>query len=200
MFGVSFTEIAVIALITLIFVGPQKLPSMLYTLGRWIRKLRELTTQVRAQTGIDEILRQEGFEGGLGELRNMLRGDIQVGRGARRRHYEDPYEEAYELDQSREYPPEGADVSGAVPDDLVDDDDGDDELDDVENGPVPAPEPELTSHPAREPDPPWKREPDAAGAGDAAAPGAPEAGGGSTSESATDAPESASAPKSGPRA
>jgi len=191
-FGVSFTEIAVIALITLIVVGPQKLPSMLYTLGRWIRKLRELTTEVRAQTGIDDILRQEGFEGGLGELRNMLRGDIQVGRGARRRPYEDPYEDAYELDQSREYPPEGADVSGAVPDDLVDEDE---ELDEADQAPIPAAEPELTSHPAREPDPPWKREP---GTADAAAAGAPEPG--AASEPAKDAPDSASAPKSGPRA
>ncbi len=156
MFGVSFTEIAVIALITLIFVGPQKLPSMLYTLGRWIRKLRQLTTEVRAQTGIDEILRQEGFEGGLGELRSMLRGDIEVGRGARPRRYEDPYEETYEYDDSREYPPEGADAAGAVPDDLVDEDDEDDAV-------VAAPSvPELTSHPAAEPgdspDPPWNRE------------------------------------------
>lgn len=175
MFGVSFTEIAVIALITLIFVGPQKLPGMLYTLGRWIRKLRQLTTEVRAQTGIDEILRQEGFEGGLGELRSMLRGDIQVGRGARRRHYDDdPYEENYELDQSREYPPEGADAAGAVPDDLVDEDDEDEQV------AAPA-EPVLRSHPAvDEPaaarpdaaggDPPWKDPAEAAA--DAAPPAA----------------------------
>lgn len=126
MFGVSFTEITVIALVALIVVGPEKLPKMLYTLGQWVGKLRRLTTEVRAQTGIDDILRQEGFEGGLRELRGLLRGDIAVGRAARDvRDYDypahDPYEDAIELDRTREYPIEGADADGALPDDLVDD-------------------------------------------------------------------------------
>ncbi len=170
MFGVSFTEIAVIALITLIFVGPQKLPSMLYTLGRWIRKLRELTTQVRAQTGIDEILRQEGFEGGLGELRSMLRGDIETGARRREYDYEDPYEDAYELDQSREYPPEGADAAGAVPDDLVDDEDDFNEAAAAPDRPAAAEhDPVIEVAPASGPDvaesdPPWKEPSSTAGA------------------------------------
>jgi len=44
-FGISFTEIAVIATVALIVVGPQKLPDMLRTLGQWVRKLRRLTTE-----------------------------------------------------------------------------------------------------------------------------------------------------------
>lgn len=174
MFGVSFTELAVVALVILIVVGPQKLPSMLYTLGRWIRKLRQLTTEVRAQTGIDEILRQEGFEGGLGELRSMLRGDIEVGKGARRREYEydDPYEETYELDQSREYPPEGADAAGAVPDDLVDEEDDDEAADAAPGAAADAapgaaaedPVIEVSEEPdAAASDPPWKKAPSADG-------------------------------------
>lgn len=122
MFGVSFTEIAVIALVALVVVGPEKLPKMLYTLGQWVGKLRRLTTEVRAQTGIDDILRQEGFEGGLRELRGLLRGDIAAGHAARdeRQAPYDPYQAAIEFDRTREYPIEGVDAQGALADDLVD--------------------------------------------------------------------------------
>lgn len=123
MFGISLTELALIAVVTLIVVGPQKLPKMLRTLGEWIAKLRRLTTEVRAQTGIDDILRQEGIDGGLSELRSILRGDLSgVGRSFPRRLEvpADPYADAIELDRTREYPPEGADAAGALPDDLVD--------------------------------------------------------------------------------
>lgn len=120
-----------IALVALLVVGPQKLPQMLRTLGEWIRKLRQMTTQVRAQTGIDEILRQEGIDGGISELRSLIRGDLAD--LARVRHRPElappnPYEEAVELDRWREYPPEGVDAAGALPDDLADE--------------PPAPEPE----------------------------------------------------------
>jgi sec-independent protein translocase protein TatB len=123
-FGLSLAEIALIATVTLIVVGPQKLPKMLRTMGEWIAKLRRMTTEVRAQTGIDDILRQEGIDGGLSELRSILRGDLSgVGRSypQRPRVVEDPYPDAIELDRTREYPPEGADAGGALADDLVDD-------------------------------------------------------------------------------
>jgi sec-independent protein translocase protein TatB len=126
-FGISLSEVVLIAIIALIVVGPQKLPGMLRTLGQWIRRVREMTTQVRAQTGIDEILRQEGIDGGIAELRNLIRGDLAQLTRARHDYpptpaarAEDPYEEAFELDRYREYPLEGADSHGALPDDLVD--------------------------------------------------------------------------------
>ena len=122
MFGISFTEITLIALVTLVVVGPHRLPSMLRTVGEWTRKLRRLTTEVRAQTGIDDVLRQEGIEGGLVELRSMMRGDFSTLQRERRReqHMEDPYREPVEIDRSREYPPEGVDAAYALADDLVD--------------------------------------------------------------------------------
>lgn len=123
MFGVDLAELAVIALVALVFVGPQKLPKMLRTMGEWIRKIREMTTAVRAQTGIDDILRAEGIEGGLAELRSLARGDL--GALARSRAHaeepaDDPYAQAEDIDRTREYPPEGVDAAGALPDDLVD--------------------------------------------------------------------------------
>jgi sec-independent protein translocase protein TatB len=113
---------AVIAIIMLIVVGPQKLPGMLRTVGQWIGKLRRLTTEVRAQTGIDQILREEGIQGGVTELRNMLRGDLAALREAQRyKPTHDPYPPPVEVDLSREHPPEGPDAYGAVPDDLLSD-------------------------------------------------------------------------------
>ncbi len=122
MFGISFTEIAVIATVALIVVGPQKLPGMLRTLGQWVRKLRRLTTEVRQQTGIDDLLRQEGLQGGLTELRSLVRGGGGYTPPPYRPPVNDPYQERVEIDRTREYPPEGPDAYGALPDDLVVDD------------------------------------------------------------------------------
>src|SRR6186997_3123537 len=101
---------------------------MLRTAGEWARKVRRLTTEVRAQTGIDDILRAEGIDGGLNELRSMMRGDFgsvardRVRTASYEPRAEDPYREyreAIEIDTSREYPPEGVDAKGALADDLV---------------------------------------------------------------------------------
>jgi sec-independent protein translocase protein TatB len=116
-FGLSLSEMLVIAVVTLVAVGPKKLPGMLNTLGQWIRKLRKMTTEVRAQTGIDDILRAEGIHGGLTELRGLVRGGFNE--APRRAQTADPYNNL-EIDLTREYPLEGADAAGALPDDLFD--------------------------------------------------------------------------------
>lgn len=102
-------------MVALIFVGPKKLPGMLRTVGEWVARLRRLTTEMRAQTGIDDILREEGIDG-VGELRSMLRGEI---RAARSRQYRETLDEPGAIDPAMEYPLEGADADGALPDDLV---------------------------------------------------------------------------------
>ena len=124
MFGVSFTEIMLIACVALIVVGPQKLPGMLRTLGEWVGQLRRLTTDMRAQTGIDDILREEGIDG-VAELRSLLRGELhgvrsavnQAGRSSSSQVV-DPYAEVSAPDPDLEYPVEGPDVGGALADDL----------------------------------------------------------------------------------
>lgn len=127
MFGISFTELVLILVVALVVLGPQRLPSMLRTIGMWIHKLRQMTTEVRAQTGIDDLLRQEGFSGGLSEVRSLLRGDAgSLLRGAPMSDSVpatvDPYRDqsSLEVDTSRERPVEGPDAYGALPDDLVD--------------------------------------------------------------------------------
>ena len=103
-----------VAAVALVIVGPKKLPTMLGTLGRWMHKLRRLSTEVRQQTGIDEILREEGLQGGLNELRGLMRGSSIAGVAGGARTPARPV-----LDLTREYPPEGADAYGALADDLV---------------------------------------------------------------------------------
>jgi sec-independent protein translocase protein TatB len=121
-FGISFTEILLIVAVTIVIVGPQKLPGMLGTVGSYIGKLRRMATEMRRQTGIDDILRQEGLSGGLNELRSMVRGDQYGTAGARRGGVaHDPYGDDVEFDRSREYPTEGPDAYGAIPEDLLDD-------------------------------------------------------------------------------
>jgi sec-independent protein translocase protein TatB len=148
--GLSFSELLVIAVVALLAVGPQKLPGLLRTLGQWARKLRIMTQEMRAQSGIDDVLRAEGLHGGINELRTLMRGQASL---LQQPLYvpppayappprppsttesapapapppaepepviEDPYADV-EVDASREYPPEGPDAYGAIPDDLLDD-------------------------------------------------------------------------------
>lgn len=124
MFGISFTELLVVVVVGLIVLGPQKLPGLLRTLGEWIGRLRRLTTEVRAQSGIDEILRAEGLSGGLNELRGIIRHDHFA-----RPKFDvpadtvaspaDPYRYSFEYDTSRERPCEGPDSYGAISEELI---------------------------------------------------------------------------------
>ena len=123
MFGFSFGELLVISLVTLVAVGPQKLPGMLKTMGQWARKLRKMTMDVRQQTGIDEMLRAEGIQ--IAELRSLMRGYHGAPVAptpapapapapvATTTHYDDPYADL-EPDPTREYPLEGADAYGEI--------------------------------------------------------------------------------------
>lgn len=145
-----------IGVVALIVVGPQRLPGMMATVGKWSSKLRRMLFDVRQQSGIDDILRAEGITGGLNEiraLRNAVRGNVssltqaltsvpkpaapnpsptaavgvananpnavspgplaQTALAAE----SDPYANV-PYDRSREYPDEGCDAYGAIPDDL----------------------------------------------------------------------------------
>lgn len=118
MFGLSFSELVIIGVVTLVAVGPTRLPGMLRTLGQWMRKLRKMTTEVRQQTGIDEILRAEGIQGGLNELRGLVRGGHAPVAQPAYRPANEPYANL-DFDVNQEYPPEGSDAGGALPDDLL---------------------------------------------------------------------------------
>jgi len=117
-FGTSLSEIAMVGVVALVVVGPQKLPTMLRTLGQWTGKIRRMTMEMRAKTGIDEILREEGIDG-VAELRALLRGEVAAARQAFQRPTFDPYQDDAPVDLAAEYPSEGVDTMGAIPEDLL---------------------------------------------------------------------------------
>jgi sec-independent protein translocase protein TatB len=126
-FGVSFGEVMLIAVVALVVFDPRRLPEILGTLGKWIARLRRVTTEMRRQTGIDEILRQEGISGGLSELRSILRPEMttlgRLGAGAAATSPNsavNAHGEAVAFDRYREYPTEGPDAYGTIAEDLLD--------------------------------------------------------------------------------
>lgn len=121
MFGISFPEFLVLGTVALLVLGPEKLPGMLRTLGHWLAKARKLTTEVRYQSGIDDVLRSEGLEGGLTELRGLVRGGLSgsVLSQASAQPTRQVAMDHFTPDKSREYPTEGCDAYGALPEDLL---------------------------------------------------------------------------------
>ncbi len=71
MFGLSFGEMLVIAIVLLVVLGPKELPNVMRTLGRSLAKLRRMSTDLRKQSGIDEIIRDEGLHEELEALRSL---------------------------------------------------------------------------------------------------------------------------------
>jgi len=69
----SFTELVVIVVVAVVVIGPRQLPATLRTVGRWVAKLRNMATTMREESGIDEILRDEGLEKDIQQLRSLLR-------------------------------------------------------------------------------------------------------------------------------
>lgn len=76
MFGLSFTEIMMLLLVGIVVVGPRKLPALMGSAGRWIRKIRQMSNDLRSQSGLDELIRQEGLEKELRELRSLSRSNM----------------------------------------------------------------------------------------------------------------------------
>src|SRR6476659_9319114 len=60
MFGVDSTELAVVAILALIFIGPKELPKALQTLGYWIGRVRGMARHFTA--GIESMVREAELE------------------------------------------------------------------------------------------------------------------------------------------
>ena len=66
MFGIGATELVIIGVVLLIAVGPNRLPKLLKAVVSSYREFRRATRELRASTGIDEILQDKitiDFEG-----------------------------------------------------------------------------------------------------------------------------------------
>jgi sec-independent protein translocase protein TatB len=129
-FGFSFSELVVVVLVALVVMGPKDLPKMLRRLGQWAGKIRRAAADLRVQSGIDDALRSEGLADDIAEIRKLARGELDAVRAAATVSIHDPpartaHHETYGrgddfyVVRDREYPRDGADAYGALPDNAI---------------------------------------------------------------------------------
>ena len=158
MFGLSFGELMVLLIVAVVVLGPKELPRYLRKAGEFAGRMRRLAFEMREKSGIDEVLRTEGIDKDIAEIRRLARGELgQVAAAVRsttdalRPHVQRPAAPATPdaaagpeaaarpdqaaardapplapvprgspaailVDREREYPREGADSYGALPD------------------------------------------------------------------------------------
>lgn len=129
-FGFSFSELIVVALVALLVMGPKDLPKMLRRLGQWAGKIRRAAADLRAQSGIDDALRSEGLADDIAEIRKLARGELDAVRQVARLDDDNAARPVAEQEhygrgddfyvvRDREYPRDGADAYGALPDNAI---------------------------------------------------------------------------------
>lgn len=122
-FGFSFSELVVLIVVTVIVAGPKDLPKILRKMGQWSGKLRRMAYDLRAQSGIDDVLKTEGLADDINEIRKLARGELDHVSHAMdvRADYEPPADlpPMPITGTVREYPADGPDNYGALPDTAV---------------------------------------------------------------------------------
>ena len=60
MFGVDSTELIIVAVLALLFIGPKELPSTMRTVGRWVGKIRAVSRHFTS--GFEAMVREAELE------------------------------------------------------------------------------------------------------------------------------------------
>ncbi len=82
MFDIGFWELAIIAVVALIVIGPDKLPGVARTAGKWVGRTRRFVNQVK--TDIDREIQQDELrkmiekEAGLDEIKQSLNEGLET--------------------------------------------------------------------------------------------------------------------------
>lgn len=82
MFDIGFWEITIIALVALVVIGPERLPGVARTAGKWVGKTRRFVNQVKSD--IDLEVRQEEIkqalerDAGLDEIKQIMNSDQYI--------------------------------------------------------------------------------------------------------------------------
>lgn len=71
------SELIVLVVVALVVIGPKDLPKVLKKLGYWAGRLRRMAGDLRAQSGIDDVLHNEGLHESIVEIRKLARGEIE---------------------------------------------------------------------------------------------------------------------------
>lgn len=114
--GFSFGELVVLALLALIVIGPKDLPKLLRTAGRTIGQIKRVVSDVRRETGLEEVLR--------GDFEDLVRlaDHIENMEGSKKHEPEQlelPNIEDAKARREREYPVIGPDSYGMLPEDAM---------------------------------------------------------------------------------
>ena len=60
MFGVDSTELLIVAVLALVFIGPKDLPATMRTVGRWVGKIRAMSRHFTS--GVEAMIREAELE------------------------------------------------------------------------------------------------------------------------------------------
>ncbi len=138
-FGFSMSELIVLIVVALVVIGPKDLPKVLKKVGYWAGRLRRMAGELRAQSGIDDVLHNEGLHESIVEIRKLARGEIEsvkrsvdisgadlgttalAGAGAAVAASSGPSAglDDIRIDREREYPKDGADGYLCLPDTAI---------------------------------------------------------------------------------
>jgi sec-independent protein translocase protein TatB len=72
----GFGEFAVLLLVALVVLGPKDLPRYLRKAGIFVGRARDWATDMRRKSGIDEVLRADGLDRDIAELRKLTRVEL----------------------------------------------------------------------------------------------------------------------------
>jgi sec-independent protein translocase protein TatB len=75
-FGLSFGELCVLLIVAMVVLGPKELPKYLRKAGQFAGRMRRLAFEMREKSGIDEVLRTEGIDRDIAEIRRLARGEM----------------------------------------------------------------------------------------------------------------------------
>lgn len=124
-------EAVLLIIVAIVVVGPRDLPGLMRSLGRNISKLRRAATNLRDQSGIDEILQNENIHREVQDLQKLASGRIldiglhdpfiptAAALSASPPERADLYSSSRNPPRNREYPAGGPDAYGALPEDAA---------------------------------------------------------------------------------
>ncbi len=75
MFDIGWSEMAVVALLALLVIGPKDLPKVMRTAAHWMRKARSVTREF--QSGLDDMIREAELEDAKKSIQAVRSGELK---------------------------------------------------------------------------------------------------------------------------
>ncbi len=75
MFDIGWIEMAVIAVVVIIFIAPKDLPGVIHAMGRWVGKARAMAREL--QESLDDMVKESGLDEVKKEIESATHYDIE---------------------------------------------------------------------------------------------------------------------------